>query len=54
MVDFKQKKNMNFDVIVIGSGPWVNDIHNEEKSLYEIQESFESYWEGKAIGKGKG
>ncbi len=33
---------------------WVNDIHNEEKSLYEIQESFESYWEGKAIGKGKG
>ena len=24
------------------------------KSLYEIQESFESYWEGKTIGKGKG
>ena len=30
-----------------GQKSWVNDIHNEEMSLYEIQESFENYWEGK-------
>ena len=30
------------------------DIHNEEKSLYEIQQDFENYWENKTIGKGKG
>ncbi|MBL6662752.1 MAG: T9SS type A sorting domain-containing protein [Flavobacteriales bacterium] len=33
---------------------WAQDIHNEEKSLYEIQEAFENYWENKTIGKGKG
>jgi len=33
---------------------WAQDIHNEEKSLYEIQEAFKNYWENKTIGKGKG
>ena len=33
---------------------WAQDIHNEQKSLYDIQEDFENYWEGKTIGKGKG
>ena len=33
---------------------WAQDIHNEEKSLYEIQQDFENYWENKTIGKGKG
>tara|TARA_B100001939_G_scaffold340202_1_gene347969 strand:- start:288 stop:4427 length:4140 start_codon:yes stop_codon:yes gene_type:complete len=33
---------------------WAQDIHNEEKSLYEIQEAFEKYWENKTIAKGKG
>ena len=37
-----------------GQKSWVNDIHNEDKTLYEVQESFESYWENKTIGKGKG
>ena len=33
---------------------WAQDIHNEEKSFYEIQEAFENYWENKIIDKGKG
>ena len=33
---------------------WAQDIHNDEKSLYEVQESFENYWQDKIIGKGKG
>ena len=33
---------------------WAFDIHNEQKSLYEIQENFEDYWHGKTIGKGQG
>ncbi|MDC3030065.1 PKD domain-containing protein, partial [Flavobacteriales bacterium] len=33
---------------------WAQDIHNDEKSLYEIQQAFENYWENKTIGKGKG
>ena len=33
---------------------WAQDIHNDEKSLYEVQESFENYWHDKIIGKGKG
>ena len=32
---------------------WAQDIHNEEKSFYEIQEAFENYWENKIIEKGK-
>ena len=33
---------------------WAQDVHNEKKSLYEVQEDFENYWDGKIIGKGKG
>ena len=33
---------------------WALDIHNEEKTLYEIQEDFENYWQNKTIDKGKG
>ena len=33
---------------------WAQDIHNDQKKLYEVQEDFENYWEGKNIGKGKG
>lgn len=37
-----------------GQKSWVNDIHNEDITLYEVQESFENYWKNKTIGKGKG
>ena len=43
-----------FNSYSFGQKSWVNDIHNEDKTLYEVQESFESYWENKTIGKGKG
>ncbi|MGC6470177.1 MAG: VPS10 domain-containing protein [Flavobacteriales bacterium] len=33
---------------------WVDGIFDETKSLYELEESFENYWQNKEIGKGKG
>ena len=40
--------------LVLAQKNWALDIHNDSKTLYEIQEDFENYWQNKTIGKGKG
>ncbi len=38
----------------LGAQHWATEMDNKEKTVQEIQQSFEQYWTGRSIEKGKG